>query len=238
MRLFKRPKVWAPDFLADNVGLRHKNLGVLQDPAFKVAWDRAAAGHGSIAPDIRLRAHTAVWAAKHALHLEGDFVECGVWTGLLSVTICHALNFSSIPRQFFLFDSFEGIPERDVEQDEIARIQRKNVKYTGQYERARNNFREFPNARLIKGYLPETLSQAQIGKIAYLSMDLNHAPSEMATIAELWAKITTGAVILLDDYAHSGSYRQYDAWNAFAEAKSVSILTCPTGQGIIVKPPD
>lgn len=37
--------------------------------------------------DIRCRAHIVSWAANQTLNIPGDFVECGVWYGILSKKI-------------------------------------------------------------------------------------------------------------------------------------------------------
>jgi O-methyltransferase len=52
-------------------------------------------------PDIRWRAHVAIWAAANGLNIEGAFVECGVHTGLLSLAICHYLGFNQLNKKFF-----------------------------------------------------------------------------------------------------------------------------------------
>jgi hypothetical protein len=69
------------DFLCDGIGVIGKNISALQEPKFVAAWDKTVqlsveGWHGNV-PDIRWRAHVACWAAKQALTLKGDFVECG-----------------------------------------------------------------------------------------------------------------------------------------------------------------
>lgn len=102
------------DYFSDGVGTRGKNLSFLDEPKFAQACGEAeqlnAEGWSGSAPEIRWRAHVACWAAKHALSLEGDFVECGVHTGLLSRTICEYLDFGRTGRNFWLFDTWTGIP--------------------------------------------------------------------------------------------------------------------------------
>jgi len=104
------------------------------------------------------------------------------------------------------------------------------------YEVARKNFAPFPNARLVRGILPESLANTQIERIAYLSMDLNNAVAEIATVECLWPKLSPGAIVVLDDYAFSGYEAQYRAWNDFAQSKGQMVLTVPTGQGLLIKP--
>lgn len=234
-RVLRRNEAEPFDYVADNVGVRRKNLGFMHDEAFDHAWGKAVEGNlpawGGRGKDVRWRAHTAVWAAKHGLSLKGDFVECGVFLGLLSLTICHCLNFKEIDRNFYLFDTFDGVPD-----DGTEKTSRQNQAYFDCYEIAKRNFAPFPNAKLIQGALPATLAQAPLEKIAYLSVDLNHARFEKEVINELWDKLSQSAIVLIDDYAFQGCEDQYEMWNDFASSKGTSILTLPAGSGVLIKP--
>lgn len=227
------PKRMRTEFRADGLGVIGKNLGFMEDPAFRIGWQKAVDGNlsawGGTPPDIRWRAHAALWAARHGLNLEGDFVECGVFLGLLSLTICHALEIEKSNKTFYLFDTYNGMPS-DSPNQKTAHL------YFDCYEQAKKNFAPFNNAHLVRGVLPDSLSEAPLKKIAYLSIDLNHAPAERAVIDELWEHLTPSAIVLIDDYAFRGHEDQYATWNDFAAANGVSILTIPTGQGILIKP--
>jgi O-methyltransferase len=225
----------------DGVLVYGKNLGFLENSEFKAAWQATEGanrgGWPAGVPDVRWRVHIALWAARQGLQLEGDFVECGVHTGLFSVAICHALDFGAQPRSFYLFDTFNGIPLEAIA--EMDRVVASNASYYRDvFDIASRNFAPFPNAKLIKGNLPDTLAQAPLDKIAYLSVDLNNAAAEHAVITELWDKLVPGAVVLIDDYAWETCEDQYAMWNAFAADKGLFIATLPTGQGLLLKPPD
>ncbi|UWZ86378.1 TylF/MycF family methyltransferase [Occallatibacter riparius] len=228
------------DYHADGVAVRGKNLSALSESAFDHAYHESIrlnrAGWPNGVPDVRWRAHVCCWAARNALLLEGDFVECGVNTGLLSLTVGHFLNFATLNRTFWLFDTFEGIPVERVSAEERAHAAELNaVSYFDCYDVARSNFAPFPNARLVRGVLPDSLATAQIERIAYLSIDLNNAAPEIASIERLWPKLSPGAIVVLDDYAFTDYETQHRAWNDFAASKNRMILTVPTGQGILIK---
>lgn len=231
-----------PDYRADGIGLNGKNVSALAEPTFDKAYNEAsrlnAEGWRGEAPDIRWRAHICCWAAQNALSLQGDFVECGVHTGLLSLTVAHFLDFAKLDRKFWLLDTFKGIPLDRVATHEKAHAAELNtVLYFDCYDLALRNFAPFPNARLVRGTLPDSLTETQIDRIAYLSMDLNNANGEMATIEHLWPKLSPGGIVVIDDYAFTGYEPQFHAWNDFAHSKGQMILTVPTGQGILIKPP-
>jgi len=225
----------------DGITAAGRNRSFLADPVFAKAWQHSAEanaeGWPDGVPDVRWRAHIAVWAARRGLVLEGDFVECGVHTGLLSLTICHALDFSRVDKRFHLFDTFAGIPIETVETSEAERVAAANARvYRDVYDIAVRNFSPFPNAKLVRGLLPDTLSGAQIGRIAYLSVDLNNVQAERGVITELWERLTTGAAVLVDDYDWTGCERQQEMWDTFAHTHGTSIACLPTGQGLLIKP--
>ena len=100
-----------------------------------------------------------------------------------------------------------------------------------------DNFSEWKNVRVIVARVPATLEKIHSHCIAYLHLDMNCAPPEVAAISYLWSRLVSGAVVLLDDYAYFGYRQQKLAMDAFAETKQVKILALPTGQGLLVKPP-
>src|SRR5581483_5279759 len=91
-----------PDYEADGVKLYGKSLDFLRDPRFVKAYAAGMnTGHhicrdkGST-EDIHneYRVYMCCWAAEHAKKLPGDFVECGVNTGITSVAVCHFIDFN------------------------------------------------------------------------------------------------------------------------------------------------
>ena len=212
----------------------------LDDPKFIRAYaqGKATGALDNHPGDIRFRAYIACWAATQAMTLDGDFVECGVGQGLLSKTIVEYLDFSKVPKQFFLFDTYAGIPLEKVGLSELKNVQFLNkIHFAGSYfEKVSVLFSDFPNVKLVQGILPESIDKQDIGAISYLSIDMNNAESEIGTVRVLWERIIKGGVILLDDYAYGPEFlEQKRAWDVFALSKKISILTLPTGQGLIIK---
>ena len=68
-------------------------------------------------PDgISWRLNTLVWAARSALHVPGDFVECGVWKGGSAMMMALALqHFGISDRKIYLYDTYEGMTEPTAE---------------------------------------------------------------------------------------------------------------------------
>ncbi len=236
----KHLPLFHPEYEANGLAVKNRRLDFLDEPRFAAAWAAAVEGNREgwprKMPDIRWRAHFACWAAHHGLTLEGDFVECGVHTGLLSMTVCHFLDFQDLPRTFWLFDTFEGIPMETLPEDERKAAEGFNRDlYFDCWEIVRRNFGPYPNARLVRGILPDSLAEADLTRIAYLSVDLNSASAEKAVMEMLWDSLVPGAVVLIDDYAFKGHEAQYRMWNSFAESRGRMIATLPTGQGLLLR---
>jgi len=237
-----------PSYDADYLVTYHKSLDFLDDPRFRRAYARGVieSGHhiarerGST-DDIHIewRVHVVLWAAAHAAKLSGDFVECGVNTGMYSVAVCDYLDFASLDRRFWLFDTFAGIPLDQISEQErdLGRLAENEAWFSECFEVAQRNFAPYPNATLVRGTVPETLSTVDIGDVAYLSLDMNIAEPEAAAFAFFWDKLVPGAPVVIDDYGWSGFRPQKDAIDELAAERGVEVLTLPTGQGLVLRPP-
>jgi SAM-dependent methyltransferase len=229
----------------DQDGLRSiHNHEFMDDPSFRKAYQR---GVGAAGEDYRWhwRVHVGLWVAACASKLKGDFVECGVNRGFLSSAIMDYLDWDSLGKHFYLLDTFRGLDERFVSaEDKVSGAVEKNRKSlaTGFYvqgiDEVRANFSEWKNVSLIEGTIPETLPQVRANKIAYLHLDMNCSPPEVAAARFFWERLVPGAFVLLDDYAYHGYVSQKAAMDSFAREKGINILSLPTGQGLSVKPAD
>jgi hypothetical protein len=216
------------------------NADFLRQPRFATAYrlSRAQTGFDG---DIRWRAYVACWLAERGAGLAGDFVECGVYRGFLSLTIMKYLNFERmIDRSFYLLDTFRGVVSSMVTEEE-RRLGATHAlcgvdTYEDVYPDVVSTFREFSNVRVIRGTVPDTLNQVSSERICYLSLDMNNAAPEIAAAEHFWDRLVPGAAILLDDYGWSQHIVQKRAFDGFASRFGVGILTLPTGQGLILKP--
>lgn len=217
----------------------HHNAECLNEPKFMAAYRRGIeSGHKFGPIDLRWRVHQYCWAATHAMHLEGDFVECGVNTGIFSLSVMDYVDFARSDKKFFLFDTWEGIPEDQYTAEERAvDLHRAHEgSYEDNFEMVKRNFAPYPNAVLVRGRVPETLTQVEIEKVAYIVIDMNSVAPEIAAAEYFWPKMVSGAIMVLDDYGWVHHIYQKRAFDEFAEDRGVKILNLPTGQGILMKP--
>jgi hypothetical protein len=219
----------------DGDGLRTMhNCDFLKDPLFQEAYRlgrETGSWHGF---DIEWRAYVVCWAAAKGKGLEGDYVECGVNRGGYSRAAMHYINFAHLPgKKFYLVDSYSGIPEEFVEEENRALLE---GFYSECYDDVVRTFAPFETAVVVRGVVPYVLPEVKAERVCYLSIDMNNAASEIAAAEFFWDKMVSGAVAVLDDYGFSPFIRQKHAFDAFARARGVEVLSLPTGQGLIFKP--
>jgi hypothetical protein len=219
------------------------NHDFMRDPAFVRAYARGAAAAGQ---DYgwHWRIHVGLWAARTASALPGDFVECGVNYGFMSSAIMADLGWDGLGKIFYLLDTFQGFDERYVSPPEIAAGALKRNRqalasgfYTSRVETVRANFAEWKHVRIVEGPIPDTLVGVDAERVAYLHLDMNCAPPEVAALEFFWERLVPGALVLLDDYAYRGHETQKAALDQVATARGVGIASLPTGQGLLVRPP-
>jgi len=234
----------APAYGCDGMKLYGKSLDFLTDPRFVAAYAAGMnTGHhicrekGSDA-DIHneYRVYMCCWAATHASRLRGDFVECGVNTGITSVAVCTFIDFNETRKQFYLFDTYQGIPlEQAGDLERAARTEENALFYEECFDLARRNFASWPGCVLVRGRIPETLTKHDIKEIAYLHLDMNIAAPEIAAIEHFWPRLVAGGIVMLDDYGFEQYRPQKTAMDAWARNNGVLVATLPTGQGMMLK---
>lgn len=223
----------------DGLATQH-NADFMRDPRFLEAY-RVGMENGRPGTQVEWRTHVALWCATQAIALEGDFVECGVHTGILSGAVMTWLDYAKhAPRKFYLFDTWAGIPPEQVSEDEkrfgVLEMNRKYQNGDALHADVVKKFARWPNAVVVRGRVPDSLGAMEASaKVAYASIDMNVAAAEMAAADFLWPRLVPGAPLLIDDYGWAAHANQKKAWDAWAQRTGVMILALPTGQGLVVK---
>jgi hypothetical protein len=216
---------------------------VLRDPKFREAYligqHSGRFRHNPFgSPDLKIdfRAYIECWGAGQGLLLPGDFVFCGVNTGMMPLAVCHYLDINKTGKSVWLFDTYNGIPIEQISEREQALDRASlNDAYPECFELAKKNFASFPHAHLVRGKVPDTLPTVPIDAVSYLSIDMNIAYPERLAIEYFWPKLSPGAVVVLDDYGGHAHDEQRATMDEFAASKKLKVLNLPTGQGMIVK---
>jgi hypothetical protein len=211
---------------ADNFLTWGRNNSMLDDRAFVKAWESNVECASDEA--IVWRRYVLACAAHHCVQLDGDFVECGAYTGVGVKTVIDYLGGRAFPKTFWGYDLFEHDPSMTHHSmPEHAE---------GLYARVQKKFSAYPQVRMIKGSIPQVFENHCPDRIAYLHIDLNQAPAEIAALEHLFDRMVPGGILILDDYEWSGYYRpQKLAEDQWLDARHYRVIPLPTGQGLVIK---
>jgi hypothetical protein len=212
-------------FLGDNLFTWTRNNSALEDQPFRKAWAENLQNPADGA--VVWRRYILACAAYHCLHIPGDFVECGVYMGTGIKTVVDYLGGQEFPKTFWGYDTFDynPVPGHSFEGQE-----------SGSFEKVKGRFQDYPQVKLIKGLLPESLENNQPQAISYLHIDLNNYEGEIAVLDALFDRVSPGGIIVLDDYEWAGIYRaQKKAEDQWFDKRPYRIFPLPTGQGVILK---
>ncbi len=171
---------------------------------------------------IEWRAHICTWSANQALQIEGDFIECGVWHGFLSKTICEYTDFQNQNREFYLVDTWGGSLEnhKNYQEDIFGQVEAR--------------FSMYPSVNLVRGLVPTVLQQIPSTKIAYLALDMNGSLPELAALDFFYPKMVKGGIIYFDDYGWNYPELRKVVDEFFSD-KPETLLHFPSGNSIVVK---
>jgi hypothetical protein len=211
-------------FLGDNLFTWGRNNSALEDPAFQEAWRNNIQSQSDRA--IVWRRYILATTACHCVHLDGDFVECGVNAGTGIKTVMDYLGGQAFPKTFWGYDTYDYHPTASHNMEGQSE---------GQFERVQKRFTGYPQVRLIKGMIPDSFAQGSPDKVAFLHIDLNNAAGEIAALEQLFDRVVPGGTVILDDYewsAYRNQKREEDPW---FQARNYRVIPLPTGQGMLIK---
>ena len=224
--------IYPRHFAQDMLITLDRNMGFYEDAAFMGAF-RAEATRGQES-SLLWRLHVLAWAAEHCRHLEGDFVECGVFEGFSTAVLARYLDFARLPRRWYLYDTFSGIPEHQLNSDATNPLP-----YTdpGLHARVVERFRPYPNILVIRGQVPEVLCGPAPApqRIAFMHIDMNSADAELGALEQLFDRMVPGGVLVLDDYGWFHHREQRHVEDAYFQRQGYRVLELPTGQGMVIR---
>ncbi len=232
-------------FWGDRMLTLDKSASFRDDPRFKAATKATDSSTGEnqyASPDgISWRYNILVWAARQALQVEGDFVECGVYRGDMSWVVTEMVDLVGHGRTMYLYDTFSGFsekyssPEDYPDAPQFFEFANAGYGQAGLQEEVTARFRDKPHVHVIQGVVPDALPATAPPKIAFLHLDMNSPGPERAALEFLYDRISPGGVIVFDDYGWSIFRKQKESADAFMASRSHSVLELPTGQGLVVK---
>lgn len=175
------------------------------DPEFARLARRLVPAHSMVSGQ-RLRKLYDLGIETGANSAEGAAVECGVWNGGSSAIVAAGMLRGGSSRPFWLFDSFQGLPEPTENDEKKVREGYFPGWCTGATEKVREAHQKVGHDlnmdRVIPGWFEDTLaSHAEaIGPIAFLHIDADWYDSVTCVLEALYGQVESGGIVVIDDY--------------------------------------
>lgn len=164
----------------------------------------------------RFRNYTMIYPPNYVANLKlacniapisGAIVECGTWKGGMIAGIATYLGKD---REYYLFDSFEGLPPVEPVDGPAAKKWQENTESPSYFDNCKASESDalkamalagIENPKLEKGWFENSLPKATFPKgIALLRMDADWYKSTYQILESLFPYVKQGGLVLIDDY--------------------------------------
>ena len=148
-------------------------------------------------------------------NLSGDVVEFGCYVGTTSVFLARELETWTSSKQLWLYDSFEGLPEKSSEDVNSLGEDFKKGELLATKKQLISNLKKSGTKRLpiiTKGWF-NNLAESQIPE--KISLDGDYYYSILDPLKLIWPKLEKGAIVIVDDYGNHalpGASKAVDEW--------------------------
>ena len=171
--------------------------------------------------------------------IPGDIVECGVWKGGSMMAVAKTLlMLEDTSHDLWLFDTFEGMSQptkKDISifgssakklLDDSQKTNEDSIWCYSPLEEVKERILSlgYPEKKIhfIKGMVEETIPKQSPSKIALLRLDTDWYESTYHELVHLFPRLSTGGILILDDYGYWQGARQ--AVDDYLQAQNVKIL--------------
>ncbi|HVO04058.1 MAG TPA: TylF/MycF/NovP-related O-methyltransferase [Candidatus Cybelea sp.] len=209
--------------LADDLLVWFRNLGFTEDPDFCRAMEPYL--EDKVLRARIWRVYALCWAAKSAMNLPGHFVDIGCYDGKTIDVMRRFIRYEKLEKDWVLYDLFDYHPTERSKQFHGPEL----------YGKVCAMFADTPRIKVVKGFLPQSMTGTLPDLIAFAQIDLNSAAVEIDCLKIVLERMTPGGMIVLDDYGFKRYHESYASQKKLAESMGQVIFESPTGQGILIK---
>lgn len=194
-----------------------------KDPLDNIVWS---------SPDL-IRTSTLGMIAREIEErkLPGAVAELGVAYGDFAAVI----NTLFPTRTFYMFDTFDGFPERDLEHDrELNLTYSEHGTYSGINLDIVMNKMRYPEQCVVrKGYFPDTTNGLE-EEFVYVDIDCDLYLPIKAGLEYFYPRMVQGGCIFVHDYNNGGYLGTKKALREFSERTGTYYVVLPDGCGTAI----
>jgi O-methyltransferase len=160
-------------------------------------------------------------------NIEGSFAEVGAYQGKASAFI-HKL----VPdRSFYVFDTFEGFPTQDLDEDAKEDDRFKDTSL----DIFIRNVGDLQNVHIKKGIFPDTTVGLEAERFAFVLFDLDLFPPTIAGLSFFYPRMTPGGYLVLHDYnSPESEWAVSRATESFFKDKPEKVTEIPDAYGSVI----
>lgn len=140
--------------------------------------------------------------AQDALGVDGDLVELGCYEGDTSLLLAELLKNHKSSKKLWIYDSFEGLPEKSVEDESAAGIDfcRGELSASKREVKARFLRANLPVPVIKKAWFQDLTDEDLPSEIGFAFLDGDLYESIKASLELVEDKMAEGGVIIIHDY--------------------------------------
>ena len=163
-------------------------------------------------------------------NIKGAFAELGVYKGKTA----KAIHYMDRDRKFYLFDTFEGFPAKDLKQEtqKDARFSTEMFADTN-VAKVRVFINGNDNLDFKPGYFPDTANGLEDEKYALVNVDADLYAPTIEALRFFYPRLNQGGVIIVHDYNHTWDGVR-KAVDEFMNTIPESLLELPDWQGSVM----
>jgi O-methyltransferase len=162
------------------------------------------------------RANLLTEMASAVKNIEGDYWECGVYNGGSAARI-HSVIPST--KKLVLFDSFEGLPDISKHDN----FHKKHDFNDVNFDSVKSYFEPHKNVEIVKAWVPDIFSNYIDTKLCFVHIDLDLYEGYKSTLEFTWPRLSSGGVIIFDDYHAPSCIGSKVAVDEFVSKKNISL---------------
>jgi O-methyltransferase len=156
-------------------------------------------------------------------NISGDVAELGVFQG----DFAKHINSLFPDRKLFLFDTFEGFSEKDIEKEKeigTKRVFERSYNYNGaSIELVMNKMQNNRNCIIRKGYFPETINGLE-SNFAFVSLDADLYQPMLEGLKYFYPRLVKGGYIFVHDFFTDTFTGTKEAVREYSRIKNINYV--------------
>ena len=150
---------------------------------------------------------------RETLGLPGEVIELGTYRGLTAILLQKTLKQAGSSKKLHLYDSFEGLPEKQIEDFVLSEERMRRVDFldnrrvnkgwfSSPLEVLKAQFLDFnePLPEIHPGFFEKTLPGELPEKIAFAHLDADFYSSTKIALEAILPRMVKGSILVVDDY--------------------------------------